>query len=170
MRESLSLTLPDTFEDVHLLHSECLTAQARFENKSSASVRRKFRETPQVKELRRQLQAATTEPARVAFLAELIAARRHIACTLKRIKQMNRFSVGGSISKHSKLTNITSMYPPGTDIKSASAAATVTDDPEKWTQWLTSEYESKWRANEDLRLKAAKHFLDETCVVVFYVF
>lgn len=104
--------LPDHFVDIQHIHTLSLTLQATWKQSCTSNERRSLRESAQVKDLRRQLRGAASEPIRRALQAELLEAKRHITCTLRQIAQIHKFNAGGSISRSKKLYTITSMKAP----------------------------------------------------------
>ena len=158
------------------IHEACPSAQELWRREGVARDRPRLRESNQIKELRCKVRCAVDEPSRVPLLAELVAARRHLSCTFRRLHQVNKFSIGAGIVKRKKLYNISSMINPGSEtessVNSSSSSSSIrpvapSSDPSDWTVWLTAEYASKWRADDELRLRAAKEFLCRTDGVNF---
>ena len=89
--------------DFKHIHSTCIKFQTQWGSRDTAHERRAFRGSEQVKSLRAELRNAVTEADRMRLQAELYLGVRHIACTLRRIRNVRRFSMGASIKKDSKL-------------------------------------------------------------------
>ena len=97
MRQAIGLEAPVTFTDVHHIHATCLNIQDNWRSRDTANDRRSNRESEQVKQLRADLRNAATEADRQRFQLELYHGVRHIACTLRRISETTKFSMGASI-------------------------------------------------------------------------
>ena len=159
MRQAIDLAAPTVFTDIRHIHSTCIKFQTQWGSTDTANDRRAHRESEQVKCLRAELRNAVTEADRLRFQTELYHGNRHIACALRRIKNIARFSMGASIKKDSKLNPITSMKPHVGNRSLESAQVLTSVDHEDWAIWLQAEYTNKWRCSEDVRIRAYKHFL-----------
>ena len=114
-----------------------------------------------MKSLRAALRNVVTEADRSRLQLELQFCGRHIANTLRRIREITKFSMGASIKKDSKLNPITSMKPPVENRALEAAQHVASVDHDEWAGWLFEEYSKKWRCSEDVRIKAYKQFLPE---------
>ena len=143
MRQAIDLEAPASFSDMRHIHSTCLKLQEDWCSRDSAHDRRCLRESEQVKTLRADLRNAATEADRMRFQTELYHGVRHIACTLRRIREIERFPMGASIKKYSKLNPTTSMKPPVASRALESAQLLTSVDHEDWADWLLAEYTKK---------------------------
>ena len=54
------------------------------------------------------------------------------------------------------------MIDPISDTKPMLATVVPSVDPCDWANWLLAEHRSKWRSDDEVRRRAAKHFMDKS--------
>ena len=122
-----------------------------------------------MKALKCSLRLCTSEPAGQLLQPDLIEARRHVASTLRRIYEINKFSAVCSIGKSKKLHVISSMEKPKT-CESDDSPDCISSNSVEWAEWLSTEYESKWRSHQADRLEQVRNYLVETRHIITNIF
>lgn len=130
--------------------------------------RRRIRESPQIEELRSLRRGTRSETQRKELQQATIDAKRHIACTIRQIFQINKFVSGTSINRSKKLHTITCMLPPESSLSPNSVRDLEPSyNSDDRCTWLGQEYGNTWRCHETERLQEVDGYLLSKQLVSF---